>query len=633
MSWEISLSSRITHTKLGEIQRSAMNYWSGRSPALKMPLSLWVADVTLRFANLALCGEVPTTEDPNLLALWKILDQAAKANLREQPAWFAYLEAALHISERMLGAMLSESRGRKLQIAIEKARLRGKPCGAYSTPHFIVQAVLSDVFAATIGRTRLNMLDLSVEAGHFPVSVVASAPPELEINFYAVDRDPIALRLTKRLVSFAVEHSQSRTGKKLFSSCRDSLLDALPANWPSNFDVVLGNPPWAGTKNGYNRTIKDAFAPWLSHNFDLYLAFILRASQYVKPGGTLAFVVPSTLLFNESAVSVREHLLEHYDVISMRLFPRRSFIEVPCLIPIAMVLTKKNGVQSTKKKTLIAYHPHPLGGRFRPRTTSRSFAPEIWSKDPMKSFHPIAGPQYSAFLRHFAELPRLSEYGRVLCSAKLEVEKTLPLKSAFRGFHARDIRIFHACPRGSHVYKINARCFAVPPDPVYLRARKVVFQNFRYMTHERRLVAAAIGPGEYGVSTAAQFIPHEGRLTDFYSALLNSSVVNAWFKLADVSRSIKLTHVRNIPVALDDDLVREIDATAARARGALAVLHDQLERCPNSNGEIHYCGPSRDVYLEFRRDLDYLDKLFLDLYRLSDKQRRMATTLSGVRVF
>jgi hypothetical protein len=317
----------------------------------------------------------------------------------------------------------------------------------------------------------------------------------------------------------------------------------------------------------------------------------------------------------------------------MRLFPRRSFIEVPCLIPIAMVLTKNNGAEATKKKTLIEYHPHPLGGRLRPRTTSRSFAPEIWRKDPMKSFHPIARPQYSAYVRHFASLPRLSEQGLVLGSAKLEAKNTVPLKLPFRGFHARDIRIFHACQRNCRVYEINTQCFAVPPDLARLRARKVVFQNFRYMTHERRLVAAAIGPNEYGVSTAAQFIPYEERLTDFYTALLNSSVVNSWFKLADVSRSIKLALVRNIPVALDNDLVREIDETAARTRTALSSLHDRQKQCPHTTPGDQYRGRDREVYLEFRHNLGRMDSLFFDLYKLSDKQRRMATTLAESRVF
>jgi hypothetical protein len=592
-----------------------------------------MADVTLRFATQALNREDLIIKDPNLLTLWKVLDQAAQVNQTQQPLWFAYLEAALHMSERMLGAQLSKVPGQKPCIAIETPRLRGKPCGAYSTPHFIVHAVLSDIFATNNGSKRLNMLDLSVEGGHFPISVVAHTPPDAEINFYAVDRDPIAIRLTNKLFSFAAEHSRSEA-KELFSTCRDSLLDVLPSEWPSSFDVVLGNPPWAGSKNSYNRTIKDAFAPWLSHNFDLYLAFILRASQYVKPGGTLAFVVPSTLLFNDSAVRIREHLLENYDVISMRLFPRRSFIEVPCLIPIAMVLVKKNGAQSTKKKkTLIEYHPHPLGGRLRPRTTSLSFAPEIWRKDPMKSFHPIVGPQYSAYLRHFASLPRLSEQGLVLSPAKFETNNTVPLKSPFRGFHARDVRIFHACGRNCHLYEINAQYFAAPPDPAHLRARKVVFQNFRYMTHERRLVAAAIGPDEYGVSTAAQFIPHLGGLTDFYAALLNSSIVNSWFKLADVSRSIKVALVRNIPVALDSDLVREIGEIAAQTRKALSSLHDQLDQCPNSTREDQHRGRDHDVFLEFRHNLDRMEALFVDLYKLSDKQKRMATTLSTTRVF
>jgi N-6 DNA Methylase len=626
------LSSRITHSKLGEIQTAVADYWADKSSASRTPLSLWMADVTLRFAREALKRGNPQVKDSNLHTLWRILDQAAKINLPEMPPWFAYLEAALHMSERMLGAQLSEARRQRAHFSIETNRLRGQPCGAYATPHFIVETVLSDVFATVKSDRRLSMLDLSVEAGHFPVSVVAHAPQGCRISFYGLDRDPVALKLTHKMFSFATKQSQS-AGKTLSLSCRDSLLDPLPTSWPTLFDVVVGNPPWAGTKNSYNRAIKGVFAPWLSHNFDLYLAFILRASQYVKPGGILAFVVPSTLLFNDSALHVREHILEHYDVLSMRLFPRRSFIEVPCLIPIAMVLTKKSGLPTTRTKTLIEYHPHKLGGRFRPRTSSRTFAPAYWRKDPMKCFHPLVGSQYSVYLKHFESLPRLSEVGLVLGAAKLETTNTVQLKTNFSGFHARDIRAFHACRRSCRIYKTNESCFACGPAAEHLGARKVVFQNFRYMTHEKRLVAAAIGPGDYGVSTAAQFIPYEEKFADFYAALLNSSVINSWFKLGDVSRSIKLALVRNIPVSLEEGLMLEIGRVAARARAALCALHDRLDLCPVSGRELLCHGPNHDVYLELHEGQRRMEHLFCELYGLSAKQRRLANSISDMRVF
>jgi tRNA1(Val) A37 N6-methylase TrmN6 len=627
------LSSRVTHSKLGQIHAASAEYWSRTPSHSRPPLPLWIADVTLGFARHAIAGRVPRIHDPSLELLWRILDQGAKANSPDMPRWFAFLEAALHMSERMLGVRVAKTRTAGSALKIEPLRTRGQPCGAYATPQFIVDSLLEEVFSIVSTESPVDMLDLSVEAGQFPVSVAARAPDKARINFYAVDRDPTALKLTRKLFDFVGGYVQPRTHLAL--TCRDSLLDSLPARWPRQFDVVLGNPPWAGSRNAYNRDIKDAFAPHLSHNFDLYLAFLLRAAQYVRPGGTLAIVIPSTLLFNDSAQATREFILNHFDIVSVRLFPRRSFIEVPCLIPISIVLSKRKQEEErgTSRKTLISYHPHELGGVLRPRTSSLSLASKHWQKSPTKCFHPLVGAQYERYLAHFKALPRLSDFGKVLGAAKLENFKTVPLKREFRGFHARDIRGFHACGKECRSYQTNGSYFASAPQDSYLDARKVVFQNFRYMTHERRLVAATIGPGQYGVSTAAQFVPTEQASTDFYTALLNSSVINSWFKLGDVSRAIKLAHVREIPVALDDSLLTEINKSSVRCHVVCSILHKKLLKCTFVDRKTVALRAHTSLVDELEQCVRKIDQLFFDMYKLSNSQRKMAAEVSQMRVF
>jgi tRNA1(Val) A37 N6-methylase TrmN6 len=625
------LSSRVTHSRLSQIHAATAEYWSRTPLRDQKSLPLWIADVTLEFARHAIDNSSPRLEAPGLAALWRVLDEGARSNSSDMPFWFAYLETALHMSERMLGARLAKSKSGGTPVRIEELRLRGRPCGAYSTPHFIVDSVLDDVFGIHSTTRALDILDLSVEAGHFPVSIAAQAPDRARINFFAVDRDPIALRLTRKLFTFASAHAvPGRT--KLFLSCRDSLLEALPSRWPKQYDVVLGNPPWAGSRNAYNRGIKDVFAPRLSHNFDLYLAFILRAAQYVKPGGTLAFVIPSTLLFNDSAQPTREYILEHFDVVSIRLFPRRSFIEVPCLIPISIVLSKKTAKPTQSSQTLIAYHPHKLGGASRPRTSSKSFASQYWNKNDKKCFHPLVGARYEKYLRHFEAMPPLNDFGDVLGAAKLENENRISLKTQFLGFHARDIRSFHACRRDCKTYEVNGGYFAIAPQDSHIRGRKVVFQNFRYMTHERRLVAATLGAGEYGVSTAAQFCPDEQKYTDFYTALLNSTVINSWFKLRDVSRAIKLAHVREIPVAFDEDLVQEVNTTSRRCNAIYSQLHVRFGAC-NFNRDTPALRAETPLISELRQNMVRMNELIFDLFQLSTSQRRLATEISSLRVF
>ena len=54
-----------------------------------------------------------------------------------------------------------------------------------------------------------------------------------------------------KAISLSVPHRDQFTylHQNLSLSCRDSLLEALPSRWPKEYDVVLGNPPWAGSRN------------------------------------------------------------------------------------------------------------------------------------------------------------------------------------------------------------------------------------------------------------------------------------------------------------------------------------------------------------------------------------------------
>ena len=623
-------SSRITYSKLRPIQEALCNYWRTNGP-IESNLALWMTDKTLGFARDAVAGKRVSPKDPSLATIAHVLEMAAQPASAHLPRWFWYLEAALHMNERMLGASFDAPR-RSPGIAIDEARQRGRLCGAYSTPHYIAEALVGDVLRALGTRRKATMVDLSLEAGQFPVTVMAEAPSSMAVDFYGVDRDPVALRMSRKHFRFA----QGRVKPGRFSlslTCRDSLLDETPPEWPCRFDVVLGNPPWNVHYGDYTEKVRAAYQPWLSDHFDHYLAFILRAHSLLELGGLLGVVVPSSLLFNNSARQVRKHLLDNYDVISLRIFPRRSFIEIPCLVPVAMLFSKKKTTRGPVRQTLIEYHPMALGGPLKPRTSMVCKATEYWKDLPGQPFHPFVRPESARLVQSLRTLPALKEYGSAIRGAMMEKWVPVAPEIDFVGFQARDLRPFHACARGSRSYSSREALFQNSLSPLYVGVEKVLFQNFRFITHERRLIAACVGPGGFAVNTASVFVPHIPRSSPFFAALLNSSVVNAWFKLRDVSRTIKLELVREVPVPSEQGMKDHVQALAGKCANLRHKLHRLGQRCVIERQEGLRDKRTLDIVNALVESEKELDEIFYDLYKLSRSEKRGVDEVARARVF
>ena len=106
-----------------------------------------------------------------------------------------------------------------------------------------------------------------------------------------------------------------------------------------------------------------------------------------------------------------------------------------------------------------------------------------------------------------------------------------------------------------------------------------MIQELRYMTHRERLIAACAGPGSCAVSTVMMFFPSDEKYCDFFAAILNSQLANAWYKLRDVSRSIKLTHLRVFPVPFDVKYWKRICELARDCRLLRLEFHKKVPCC------------------------------------------------------
>lgn len=96
---------------------------------------------------------------------------------------------------------------------------------------------------------------------------------------------------------------------------------------PELFDVIVGNPPWVDIKNLEPKLVKILFEKYKTakNRINLYAIFIERGLTLLKNNGYLGFIIPSSLLMNESYHDLRKLILKDFDIKSIVKLPDNVF--------------------------------------------------------------------------------------------------------------------------------------------------------------------------------------------------------------------------------------------------------------------------------------------------------------------
>jgi hypothetical protein len=562
------------------------------------------------------------------------LRAASVAARPDKPAWLIESEIVLHVSERLLGyADRDVCCGSVLAEQVRVHRVRQRECGTYSTPNYVADS-LFDCVIEELRRSGLRapsmparIVDLSVEGGHFPLVALARAE-RMPLDIIGFDRDPEAISLATVLMKRAAR-AAGASPTTFRARVGDSVRGPVPPTLAGNVDAVFGNPPWKTIHPTDEDELRQQYAPMLCGRFDVYLAFMLRADALLRPGGAMAFVLPSAFLYNDNAARVRTFLLERYDPVSLFTYRRRTFVELPSVAPIVIVLRKKRPGRPRKRSTTIAVH-RSLEEVNAPKLIYRMDAASIWSAHPRKVFSHI-NSQASPWESIRSDRAALAELGVFSSGARLSARRKVRTWTEFSAVSAKNLTQFHTCDRNIAHFRAGDGAFSGPPPLQHLSSSKVFFQTLRCVSLARRLIAAEGGAGQLACSTAGMFIPARSRDVGFVSGLLNSTLANAWYKSNDSNHVIKISVLAKLEIPLDDNVWRQVAALAEKIEACRKREHATGERCGGLE-QLKRLDPWENS--EARRICalyGQLDDLIFDLYRVSRAGRMRLFALSGLR--
>jgi len=153
---------------------------------------------------------------------------------------------------------------------------------------------------------KLRILDPACGAGEFLLAAreaLGSQPHEL----FGIDIDPIAVASTRQRLSLSGGAAEQ---VRVADALED---DTFP---PGSFDIVIGNPPYVSIRELARQRsradiqrLNERFRT-AQGNFDLYVLFIERALEWLRPGGRCGLIVPNKWATLDYARACRELLLE-----------------------------------------------------------------------------------------------------------------------------------------------------------------------------------------------------------------------------------------------------------------------------------------------------------------------------------
>ncbi|MCX7016768.1 MAG: N-6 DNA methylase [Candidatus Sumerlaeota bacterium] len=214
----------------------------------------------------------------------------------------------------------------RLKSAASPDLARRKASGAHYTPVPLAHFVAERLLKLTKRRVDapLRILDPACGDGVLLEAILGClrSAGKYRAEVYAVETDEQALEAAQaRLSRFEQANLHFMAGDFLtlwrIREQQYELWETIPssADLPEDFDVVIANPPYVRTQVlGAERSQALAERFGLSGRVDLYHAFLVAATDALRPGGAIGVIASNRFLSTMGGSSVREFLARHYDI-------------------------------------------------------------------------------------------------------------------------------------------------------------------------------------------------------------------------------------------------------------------------------------------------------------------------------
>jgi adenine-specific DNA-methyltransferase len=185
--------------------------------------------------------------------------------------------------------------------------------------------------------TARRLIEAGITNGLSPQKACAAALARL----HGIELDPGLATLSRKLLANMLEREHAFADQQVADVVR--VADALSVKISSHFDVVVGNPPYGRVKQRIDdTTLARAGRANLRGHTNLYALFLLRALDWVRPGGGLVFVLPTSFVAGPYFAGLRQEILDRAQVHRIDLHEQRENLFVDAIQDICLLTLQRH---------------------------------------------------------------------------------------------------------------------------------------------------------------------------------------------------------------------------------------------------------------------------------------------------
>ena len=400
------------------------------------------------------------------------------------------------------------------------------------------------------------------------------------------------------------------------------------------FDAIVGNPPWGAEFNERCKRYFDEHYRLNTGKYESYILFIERQSRLLVDGGHLGVIIPSYWISRSQTEGLRNHFLRKLMPNSLLVLPENVFkgVRMDSCILTASLGSKVETVRVAEisQNDLRSYKDvAALTKRLRDVPIS------AWRTVKRAAFNPrITACDLPIIQKVETGRTPLGEFVDITQGLTLYRLSTLTKK--FGAERAKEIvkkRLFHANYKKDKTYKKellgrdvarfevnwNSQSWvsygpwlAHAVDERFFHGPRLVIQKLRNPMLRQRLVAGFIDDNEtYSAGVLLNAIPKKNSPDLFFLlGLINSTLVNYWYRKRILDVSIRVADLAEVPIAKADNQPHERLVALVRqmlqAKKQLAATRTDAEK---------------DFYQNKCAGLDrQIDALVYELYALTESE-------------
>ncbi len=222
-----------------------------------------------------------------------------------------------------------------------------KATGSHYTPTelatFVADAIVG---CAEPSQSAARVVDPAVGDGELLSALIRMWPGKANVFGFDTDASAIAAAGRRLNGEFPNISLELNCADFLDISLAGGTGDLFSGEVPQ-FDFVIANPPYVRTQVlGASRAQALARRFGLTGRVDLYFAFIEGIGEVLRPGGVAGIIVSNRFMTTRSGCTVRERLLDRFDVLHVWDFGDTKLFEA-AVLPAVLLLRKKDGRPAT----------------------------------------------------------------------------------------------------------------------------------------------------------------------------------------------------------------------------------------------------------------------------------------------